>query len=80
MLNFFTANWFWIVFVAGMLLMRLGHGGHGGGGCGGGHASQREPNQHDPSRSGNADGSGAATPAVSLSKSGNATVHRPRRI
>ncbi len=78
MLSFFTANWFWILFVGGMLFMHLGRRGHGGhGGCGGGHASQddhsqREQARQEPSRSDKVAGLSTATPAISLSKSAKA--------
>ncbi len=74
MLNFFTTNWFWILFLGGMLFMHLSRPGHGGhGGCGGGHASQREQTRQEPSRSDKAAGSRTQTPAISLSKSAKAT-------
>ncbi len=44
MLNFLTANWYWILFLGAMFLMHAGHGGHGGG-CGGhgsGHGTSGE--------------------------------------
>lgn len=78
MLSFLTANWFWILFLAGMLFMHSshrGHGGHGGGGgCGGGHADQHEPTQHELSQSDDATSSDAAPAPISLSKSGHATA------
>lgn len=42
MLTFLTTNWLWILLIAGVLFMHMGHrsghdSGHGGG-CGGGHA------------------------------------------
>lgn len=55
MLDFFTTNWFWILFLGGMLLMHLGHRGHGG------HGGA---------------GTRARTPAISLSKSPNASTPR----
>ena len=39
-MEWFSQNWVWVLFAAGMIAMHLfGHGGHGGhgGGCGGGH-------------------------------------------
>jgi hypothetical protein len=42
-MEWFSQNWVWVLFFAGMIAMHMfGHGGHGGhgGGCGGGH--------HDP--------------------------------
>lgn len=39
-MEWFSENWVWLLFFAGMIAMHLfGHGGHGGhgGGCGGGH-------------------------------------------
>jgi hypothetical protein len=49
MWNFISANWVWLLFAGGVVVMHLGHGRHGGGhgghgshgghsGCGGGHA------------------------------------------
>lgn len=49
MWDFISANWVWLLFAGGIVVMHLGHGrphghggqgGHGGhGGCGGGHAT-----------------------------------------
>jgi hypothetical protein len=42
-MEWFSQNWVWVLFFAGMIAMHMfghgGHGGHGGhsGGCGGGH-------------------------------------------
>lgn len=80
MLNFFTANWFWILFLGGMLFMHVGHRGHGGssghGGCGGGHASQHDQAQHDQGQHDSAAGSRAA-PTISLSKARDASAPQP---
>lgn len=40
MLTFLSANWLWMLLIAGMLVMHLGHRNHDGGhgGCGGGGA------------------------------------------
>lgn len=40
MWEFLGGNWLWILLVAGMLWMHLGHGGHGGHGGSGGHGGQ----------------------------------------
>ena len=62
MLEFFSANWVWILLVGAMLWMMLGHGGHGGhgGGCGGHQHSHRQqddaldqrPHEHHEHRMG----------------------------
>lgn len=82
MLSFLTANWFWILFLAGMLFMHSSHRGRGGGhgGCGGGHADQHEPSQHELSRSDDATGSDAAPPPISSPSPAMPQPHRARRI
>jgi len=41
MWNFISANWVWLLFAGGVVVMHLGHGRHGGGHGGhGGHGSQ----------------------------------------
>jgi hypothetical protein len=52
-MEWFSQNWVWVLFFAGMIAMHMfGHGGHGGhgGGCGGGHndpkAASKDGVQH----------------------------------
>jgi len=46
-MEWFSQNWVWVLFFAGMIAMHMfGHGGHGGheghgGGCGGGHKDSK---------------------------------------
>jgi len=40
MLDLLGSSWFWLLFVAAMLLVRLRNGGYGGHGCCGGHAHE----------------------------------------
>ncbi|MDH6522313.1 hypothetical protein [Streptomyces sp. SAI-090] len=67
--NFLSANWIWLLAIAAMLLMHLGHrhGGHGGGrGHGGGQHRDDAQHQHHEggatSKTGNVD-LGKAPPA-----------------
>lgn len=45
MWEFLSTNWVWLLFIGGMVVMHLGHGGHGGGhaGHGGGHQHGGRP-------------------------------------
>ena len=49
MIGFLASNWIWILFLAAMLSMHLGHpGGHGG--CGSdhsGHGAESTPEDHE---------------------------------
>ena len=48
-MRWFVSNWFFILFVAGMVWMHLRHGGHGGhADHGNRHQASTPAHQHDP--------------------------------
>jgi len=48
-MEWFSQNWVWVLFSAGMIAMHLfGHGGHGGHGSHGGHGGGSGGDHNDP--------------------------------
>ena len=48
-MEWFSQNWVWVLFFAGMVAMHMfGHGGHGG--HGGGHDDAKPANKDSPQR------------------------------
>ncbi len=61
MINFFLTNWIWILFIGGMPLTHLGHGG-----CGG-HGGAPDQSASNPGQR------GSDVPPISLSKTPGAS-------